>query len=93
MVATLIAPVDMKACISIAKWFPRDLSGEFASVNSVFESVRDTPNEVGRNTLRLALDGRLTRGNFDNQVKLARLCSMWSGERVTIDDLMVITDD
>lgn len=59
----------------------------------MYEGIRDTPNEVGRNTLRLALDGRMTRGNFDNLVKLSRLCSMWSSRTVTVDELMVVTDD
>ena len=92
MVATLIAPINMKACVSIAKWYPRGLDGEHLSVNSVYESIRHTPNEVGRNTLRLALDGKYGKGDFENQVKLARLCSIWSGDRVTIDDLMVVED-
>ena len=92
MVATLTPPTNMKACISIAKWFPRGLDGEYLSVNKVYESIRQTPNEVGRNTLRLALDGVYSKGEFENQVKLARLCSEWSGKLVTVDDLMVVED-
>ena len=91
MVATL-SPPDMKAFVSIAKWYPKTEIGEFASVNSVFELIKGTPNEVGRHTLRTALDGRLDRVHTDNLVKLARLCSMWSGETVTINDLMIVED-
>lgn len=92
MVATLSRPTQMKACISIAKWFPRSLDGEYLSINKVYEEIRLTPNAVGRDTLTLALKGQYAKGNFDNQVKLARLCSIWSGDRVTIDDLMVVED-
>jgi len=92
MVATLTRLIEMKACISIAKWFPRGLDGKYLSVNKVYEDIRFTPNAVGRDTLTLALKGEYAKGNFDNQVKLARLCSIWSGDRVTIDDLMVVED-
>ena len=91
MVATL-SPPDMKAYVSIAKWYPKNEIGEFASINSVYQKIEKTPNEVGRHTLRTALDGKLDRVHTDNLVKLARLCSMWSGDRVTIDDLMIIED-
>jgi hypothetical protein len=83
----------MKVTVSIAKWFPKNQFGEFMSINSVYQRTVGTPNEIGLNTLRLALNGTLDRGHMENLIKLARLCSMWSGERVTIDDLMVITDD
>jgi hypothetical protein len=92
MVATLSRPIDMKACVSIAKWFPRGLDGNYLSVNKVFEDIRFTPNAVGRDTLTLALKGEYAKGNFENQVRLARLCSVWSGDHVTIDDLFVIED-
>lgn len=83
----------MKACISIAKWFPRGIDGQHLTVNKVYEDIRFTSNAVGRDTLTQALKGIYAKGNFDNQVKLARLCSMWSGENVTINDLMVVSDD
>ncbi len=91
MVATL-SPPSMKTFVSIAKWYPKDEFGEFASINSVFTKIENTPNEVGRHTLRTALDGRLDRLHTDNLVKLARLCSMWSGENVTVADLIVVED-
>lgn len=91
MVATL-SPPDMKAFVSIAKWYPRNEIGEYASINSVYQKIEGTSLEVGRHTLSKALDGKLDRVHADNLVKLARLCSEWSGERVTIDDLMVVED-
>jgi hypothetical protein len=94
MVATLTAPIDMKVCVSIAKWFPRGLDGQHLTVNKVYEECRFTStNFVGRDTLTQALKGVYSKGNFDNLVKLALLCSMWSGEHVTVNDLLVITDD
>lgn len=92
MVVTL-SPPNMKSSISIAKWYPKTESGEFASINSVFTKIEGTANEVGRHTLRTALDGRLDRLHTDNLVKLARLCSMWSGERVTVDDLLIVAEE
>jgi len=91
MVATL-SPPNMKAFISIAKWYPKDENGEFASINSVFQKIEGTSKEVGRHTLSKALDGKLDRVHIDNLVKLARLCSEWSGDHVTIDDLTVVED-
>ena len=91
MGATL-SPLNMKAYVSISKWYPKTEVGGFASINSVYQKIEGTPNEVGRHTLRTALDGKLDRVHTDNLVKLARLCSEWSGNRVTIDDLMIIDD-
>lgn len=89
---TTLAPPNMKAFVSIAKWYPKDETGEFASINSVYQKIEGTPQEVGRHTLSKALDGKLDRGHFDNLVKLAQLCSKWSSDRVTIDDLVVVED-
>jgi len=43
--------------------------------------------------LRIALDGRLDRGYFTNQVKLARLASRWSGKKVEVSDLLKVAED
>lgn len=92
MVATL-SPPNMKAFVSITKWYPINPdTGEFASVNSVYQKIEGTANEVGRHTLSKALDGKLDRLHADNLVKLARLCSEWSGKQVTVDDLLVVED-
>ena len=82
----------MKVTVSIAKWFPRNQFGEFMSINSVHQRIVGTPNELGQNTLRLALEGSLDRGHMENLVKLARLCSEWSNSKVTESDLLRIED-
>ena len=84
---------DMRVRLDISEYWPKDDNGDPRTVNSVYEEIKGTPEEVGRNTLRLALDGNLDRGYFSNQVKLARLCSKWCGRTVTPDDLLKIEDD
>lgn len=82
----------LKAFVAVAAYWPKDESGEPRSVNSIHEEIKGTPNEVGRNTLRLALDGTLDRGYFSNAVKLARLCTAWSGRSITVDDILKIEE-
>ena len=84
---------DMRASFSIAKWFPKNDFGDYLSINSVYTKIEGTENEVGRHTLRTALNGQLDRIHADNLVKLSRLCSLWSGTKVSIDDLLVIEND
>lgn len=83
---------DMRVRFDISPYWPNDEHGEPRTVNSVFEEIKGTSDEVGRNTLRLALNGDLDRGLFLNQVKLARLCSRWSGRTVNIDELFKIDE-
>jgi len=83
---------QIKAAISIAKWFPKNQFGELMSINSVYQRIAGTANEVGQYTLKLALEGRLDRCLIENQVKLARLCSQWSGETVTTNELIVVDE-
>jgi hypothetical protein len=80
----------VKVSLDISQYWPKDDKGRHKSVNSVYGEIRGTSDEVGRNTLRLALEGRLDRGYFANQIKLAKLCSLWSGESITVDDLLKI---
>ena len=75
----LLKPDKVKVFLDISAFWPKDDLGDPRTVNSVYEEVRGTENEVGRNTLRLALDGRLDRGHFVNAVKLARLAT--TGQR------------
>jgi hypothetical protein len=82
----------LRVYVDISHYWPKDADGEPKSVNSIYEEIKETPEEVGRNTLRLALDGKLDRGYFSNQVKLARLCSRWSGQSVTTNDLLRIEE-
>lgn len=83
----------MRVYLDISEWWPVDESGEPRSVNSVHEEIRALPEKVGRNTLRLALEGKLDRGYFSNQIKLARMCSAWSGQDVTPNDLLKVFED
>ena len=80
----------MKVYLSISDHWPTDSTGKPRSVNSVCTELKGTPNEVGANTLRLALDGRLDRGHLANLVKLSQIATQWAGETITIDDLLKI---
>jgi len=83
---------DLKVYVDISEYWPKDAAGQPRSVNSVFEEVRGTPDETGRNTMRLALEARLDRGYFTNLVKLANLASKWSGKKVLPGDLLKVED-
>jgi hypothetical protein len=83
---------EVRAYIDISSYWLKDKDGELRSVNSVYEEIKGSPDEVGRNTLRLALDGNLDRGYFLNAVKLARLCSQWSGKQVSVGDLLQVDE-
>jgi len=84
---------NVRVCLDISPYWPKDASGEPRTVNSIYEEIKGTSEEVGRNTLRLALDGNLDRGHFVNQVKLARLASRWAGKEIAISDLLKIYDE
>ena len=64
MYVFLRMPDAVKAYIDISAYWPKDDDGEPVSVNSVYQELLKTPNEIGRNTLRLALTGQLDRGHF-----------------------------
>jgi hypothetical protein len=82
----------MRVRLDISEYWPKE-GGEARSVNSVYEQLRGTPNEVGRNTLRLALDGRLDRGIFVHVIKLQRIVSVWAGREVTLEELMKVEEE
>ena len=84
---------EVRAYIDISSYWLKDENGEFRSVNSVYEEIKGSPDEVGRNTLRLALDGNLDRGYFSNLVKLTRLCSKWTGKQVSLGDLLKVDEN
>ena len=86
----LLESKDVQVFLDISPYWPKDDEGNPRTVNSIYEEIRGRPNEVGRNTLRLALAGSLDRGYFSNQVKLARLCSEWSGRDISPGDLLKI---
>ncbi len=83
----------VKAYVDLSDYWPKDQEGKPKTVNSVYESLLNTPNKINRNTLKLALDGKLDRGYFSNQVKLARAASAWAGREVTPNDLLKIEED
>jgi hypothetical protein len=83
---------QVRVHLDISRYWPRDDDGEPRSVNSVHEELRGTPNEIGRNTLRLALEGRLDRGHFAHVIKLQRVVSNWVGREVALEELMTVEE-
>lgn len=92
MYSVCLEPLDVRVYLDISPYWPKDEDGEPRSVNSVYEEIKGTTDEVGRNTLRIALDGKLDRGYFANAVKLARLASQWSGKKLNVNDLLRIEE-
>ena len=85
----MTALVMNNANANIGRWWPRnEETGEMLSVYAVYESIKDSQNKVSRHTLTRARDGLLQKGDFGNLLALARLCSLWSGEDVKVDDLL-----
>ncbi len=75
--------------IDIRRWWLKDENGEPLSVYAVHKTIEGTDNEVTRHTLTRAKEGQLEKANISNLKALARLCSLWSGTEVTVDDLIV----
>lgn len=93
MLSVCLELQDVRAYLDISPYWLKDKDGSPRTVNSVYEEIKGTADEVGRNTLRLALEGKLDRGYFSNQIKLVRLCSQWSGKPVTLSDLLKVEED
>ena len=74
--------------VNISKWWLKEQDGSDVSVNSVYTQIKDTENEVSRYTLTRAKDGKLEKIELSNLTKLARLCSIWSGKNLTVNDLI-----
>lgn len=87
-----LEPEELRVYLDVSDFWPKDPLGNPRSVNSVHEEIRDTPDEVGRNTLRLALEGRLDRGHFTNVVKLANLAEKWCNKKVSLGDLLKVEE-
>ncbi len=83
----------MRVYLDISGYWPKYGDGEPRSVNSVHEALKGTPNEIGRNTLRLALEGRLDRGHFAHVIKLQRVVSYWVGRKVSLEELMTVEEE
>ena len=93
MLCSVLIKQSVNFYVDISEYWPQNIDGSPRSVNSVYEEIKDTEYEVGRNTLRLALDGRLDRGHFKNLFILAQLASRWSGKKVSIGDLLKSQED
>jgi hypothetical protein len=79
--------------IDIQLWWPKDDEGKPLSVYAVYKTIEGTRNEVTRHTLTRAKDGLLEKADISNLKALARLCSIWSGENLSVDDLIVEESD
>ncbi|WP_144405766.1 hypothetical protein [Aliterella atlantica] len=83
----------MNVYVDISEYWLKNIDGSPKSVNSVHEEIKGTEYEVGRYTLRLALEGRLDRGHFKNLYVLAQLASKWAGKEVSVGDLLKFQED
>lgn len=83
--------LDMKkrTYVDISRWWQVDSKDNPLSVYAVHKTIEGTENEVSRHTLTRARDGLLEKGDFGNLKALARLCSIWSGKLITVDQLIV----
>ena len=79
--------------IDIGRWWLKDDEGKPLSVYAVYKTIEGTENEVTRHTLTRAKDGLLEKADISNLKALARLCTIWSGKNLTVDDLIVEESD
>ena len=93
MLCSVLVEQSVNVYVDISKYWPQTSDGSPRSVNSIYEEIRGTEYEVGRNTLRLALEGRLDRGHFKNLFVLAQLASKWSSQKVSVEDLLKSQED
>ena len=93
MLCSVVYEQSVNVYVDISEYWPKTNDGKPKSVNSVHEEIRGTDCEVGRNTLRLALEGRLDRGHFKNLFVLTQLASRWSGKQVSAADLLKVQED
>jgi len=87
MTTTSKKRVQTRVYLDISDYWPKD-DGGLRSVNSVYTNLLGTEYEIGRHTLRLALDGRLDRGHFEHVVRLKRLASLWAGKEIALEELL-----
>jgi hypothetical protein len=86
---TATASLMSRTYINIKPWWPKDEGGKSLSVYAVYREIEGTKNEVTRHTLTRAKDGLLEKADISNLKALARLCSIWSGKELTVDNLIV----
>ena len=89
---TITIALMSRTYIDIRKWWPKDDKGELLSVYAVHRTIIGTKNEVTRHTLTRARDGQLETAKMANLKALARLCSIWSNQDISTDDLIVEED-
>ena len=75
--------------VDISKWWLKEDDGSDVSVNSVWEQIKGTENEVSRYTLTRAKNGGLEKIELSNLKKLVRLCSIWANKPLNTDDLII----
>ena len=85
----IVIHMGNRTYVDISQWWLKDEQGEPLSVYAVHKMIEGTPDEVSRHTLTRARDGLLEKGDFSNLKSLARLCSQWSGQHLTVDDLII----
>jgi hypothetical protein len=83
----------VEAFVDISRWWPKDSEGILLSVYEVHKRFEGSPNQVTRHTLTVARDGKLAKADIDNLVRLARICSQLSGEQVSVNDIIRISED
>jgi hypothetical protein len=83
----------VEAFVDISRWWPKDSEGTRLSVYEVHKRFEGSPNQVTRHTLTVARDGKLAKADIDNLVRLARICSQLSGEQVSVNDIIQISED
>ena len=79
--------------VDISQWWPKDDEGKPLSVYAVHKTIEGTENEVSRHTLTRARDGLLEKADIANLTALSRLCSVWSGKQVKVDNLIKQDDN
>ena len=91
----MLALIEVKARIDISQWWPKDDNGEDQSVYAAHKNIEDNKPQylVTRHTLTRAKNGQLEKFEAVNAVKLAWICSYWSGQKLTVDDLLKIDEE
>jgi len=93
MLCSVVVEQSVNVYVDISEYWQKNIDGSLKSVNSIYEEIRGTEYEVGRHTLRQALEGRLDRGHFKSLYALAQLASKWSGKEVTVGELLKFEEE
>lgn len=73
----------------VGKYYPRDENGNPMSVNHIWHQLlaENSENILSKDIIGAALHSGRDSIKIDNLVKLINLCSIWSGEKVTFEDI------